>query len=541
MQPQRSLIGSKLRAKRKALGLSQVELAARAGISASYLNLIESNRRNVAGALLQRLAEALALPLEFIDGAAERRLVDGLAEIRGAPVLASLALDPEPIADLVARYPGWAQALVNLHRAQVDGLATVNALADRLNQDPALAGAVHSLLTHVSSIRSAAEILEQDSALDAVQRRRFVANVVDDSQRLSEVAQRLAGFFTGSLTGTHSLTPADEVDDFFIDHDNHFPTLEEAADALREALRLPPEGAGLEEALCQYLRAQHGVTIQRAAPGPGASATSLRQISSFDAQTRRFTLSEWAFDTTRRFELARLAAELGAAAALDALVRAPRMPLSPPAQRRVRRALAAYVAGAVLMPYARFLSAAQTQRYDIDRLAGRFGCSIEQVCHRLVTLRRPGAQGLRFGFLRANVAGRVSKRLPLPRLALPRHGAVCPLWAVYEAFQVNGALVRQLAAFPNGERFLMLARTAEKERPGFGLPRHLLSLMLMCEPLEADQLVYADGMDLGPTAPATPVGATCRVCVRRDCAYRQEELIVDSTGKSPVDVPDLGD
>ena len=48
------------------------------------------------------------------------------------------------------------------------------------------------------------------------------------------------------------------------------------------------------------------------------------------------------------------------------------------------------------MPYEPFLEAAQAVRYDIDLLGRRFGASFEQVCHRLVSLRRPEAAGIPF-------------------------------------------------------------------------------------------------------------------------------------------------
>ena len=51
--------------------------------------------------------------------------------------------------------------------------------------------------------------------------------------------------------------------------------------------------------------------------------------------------------------------------------------------------LAAYFAGAVMMPYDAFLESAKNLRYDLDLLARRFDTSLEQVCHRLTTLERP--------------------------------------------------------------------------------------------------------------------------------------------------------
>ncbi|MGH7439789.1 MAG: helix-turn-helix domain-containing protein, partial [Polyangiaceae bacterium] len=50
-------LGAKVRTLRRRESLSQVQLAERLGISASYLNLIESNRRPLPAALLIKLAQ----------------------------------------------------------------------------------------------------------------------------------------------------------------------------------------------------------------------------------------------------------------------------------------------------------------------------------------------------------------------------------------------------------------------------------------------------------------------------------------------------
>ena len=89
----RSVIGPKIRDRRHASGSRSPGLAARVGISASYLNLIENNKRSIAGALLRRIGDELGLSLEDLDGAAERRLIGDLVEIGGAPPLAPLQLD----------------------------------------------------------------------------------------------------------------------------------------------------------------------------------------------------------------------------------------------------------------------------------------------------------------------------------------------------------------------------------------------------------------------------------------------------------------
>lgn len=156
----RSLIGSTLRERRRALGVTQARLAAQVGISASYLNLIEGDKRNIGGVLVKRIADALGLALEEVDGAAERRLVDDLTELAGELLLGDLRLDAAGAHGLASRQRDWARALVRLHRAWLDRGQAVNALSDRLHQDPFLGEAVHRMLTQVTAIRSSAEILD---------------------------------------------------------------------------------------------------------------------------------------------------------------------------------------------------------------------------------------------------------------------------------------------------------------------------------------------------------------------------------------------
>lgn len=520
----RTLIGAKIRERRRALGLTQARLAAALGISTSYLNLIESNKRNIGGKLLRQMADALAIALEDLDGAAERRLISDLNELTAEPLLAELGLDPLQAADFAGRYPDWARALIRLHRAWLDRGEAVSALSDRLNQDPFLGDAVHSVLGRVAAIRSSSEILETVEDIEPGQRQRFVSIIAAESRRLTDVAQALAAYFDRAHVGTRSITPVEEVDDFLLEHHNYFPTLEQAAAALRAAAGI--EGICRESTLAEYLRAAHGVRVVLA---PATGAGEAGRGDGFDPDARTLVLADTAARATRRFELARLAAaRYQDGGAVEQLLSSARQLSSESARRRARRALCSYLAAALLMPYDEFYLAAQRSRYDIDYLAQRFETSFEQVCHRLVTLSRPGASGVRFGLMRIDPAGFLTKRFPLPHLPLPRHGNACPLWAGYEAFQTPGATVRQIAEFPTGERFLFLARAVEKTRPAFTLPRRLISIMLACDVLHADRIVYADGLNLSSSAPATPVGSNCRLCVRRDCGYREEDPIIDA-------------
>ena len=498
----RSLIGARIRDRRRALGITQAALAARVDISPSYLNLIEGNKRNIGGTLLRRIAEELQLTLDEVDGAVERRLLADLAELAGDPLLAELGLDAGGADDIAGRHPAWAHAMVRINRARLDREQAVAALSDRLSHDPFLGDAVHSLLTQASAIRSSAEILEGVADIPEERRRRFVSIIGEDSRRLANVAQSLAGFFDVARSGTRAVTPAEEADDFLVDHQNHFPALEQAGELLRAQAHMEQEG---EQGLVAYLRRAHAIDV-----------ATLGIPATLPAETRRFLI-------------ARAAAErLDRGRPIEELVEGSRHLTGGAARDRARRILASYIAGAAIMPYTRFLERAVALRYDVEALAAAFGVSFEQACHRLATLRRPGAEGIPLALLRVDAAGFVTKRLPLPQLRLPRRGTACPVWAVYAAFQSPGTVVRQLVSFPGGERLFFVARTVEKPRPAYSLPRRLFSVMIACDPLHADRMVYADGLALGSTAPAVPVGIHCRLCPRRDCAYRQEEPIIDA-------------
>lgn len=525
----RSLVGPRIRERRKSLGMTQAGLAAQVGISPSYLNLIESDRRRIGGALLMQLSQALGLASAELDGATERRLVADLAEVAGEPALAAFRLDPDAAAEAAGRHPELARALVWLHRAWLDRGRVVTALSDRLNQDPFLGDAVHGLLSRVAAIRSCAEILDGGDDLAPVERARFSTIVREESERLGDLAQALAAYFDQAHVATRSITPVEELDDFIFDSDYHFPPLEQAARDFRAAARI--EGDVADATLVDYLRRVHSVEVRiaSAAEAPADAAPQGEREAAYDPQSRMLVIADWTSPATRRFELARLATGLfHQGRAVAELVDGSPALSTDAARRRARQALSAYLAAAVLMPYDVFLAAAQELRYDVDLLARRFGTSFEQVCHRLVSLRRPDAPGIPFALMRTSPSGHVSKRMPLPSLPLPRHGNACPLWAVHAAFRTPGMIIRQLAEFPSGDRFLFLARTVTKGRAAFAAPPRLLSLMLACDALHADRTVYADGLDLSSTAPAVPVGPNCRICVRRSCLHREEDAIIDA-------------
>lgn len=474
--------------------MTQGELARRVGISPSYLNLIELNKRAIAGVLVDRIAGALDVERSELDGEAEQRVVASLEEIAADPEITGTIGLPGPAADLVGRSPGWADLILALHRSWHDERDAVTALADRLNRDPFLRDSVHRMLTHAASIRSASEILDTENELSEAERHRFLTIVATDSQKLSGAAQSVLEFFDSTRIRVRSATPAEHVDAFILATDNHFPDLESLATRFLADLR---PGEGPAEAAQRRAPAQTRLPSDPSVPETG--------------EARRFALVKHAL----RPEVAEAAREL---------VRTHPALASEESRRLAASALESYAAAAALMPYEPFLEAAERWRYDLDTLCRLFEVSYEQAAHRLATLRRPGAEGVRLAFMRSDPSGYVTKRLPLPRLPLPRYGNACPLWVINSAFQTPEVTARSFGELPSGDQFLFFARAIEKHPPTATLPRHLLSVMLACSASEADRICYADGIDRS-TAMA-PVGTICRLCPRTGCRHRQEAPLI---------------
>jgi predicted transcriptional regulator/transcriptional regulator with XRE-family HTH domain len=507
-------IGIRISTRRRALAVSQAELARLAGISPSYLNLIEANKRQVGGALLQRIAGALKLDIGELTGEAEHRLIHELVEAFADPALAGSGMGAEQARQLVATSPQVAQVIARLYRAYVAAMSNTEAYADRLRADPLLSQLLHQVLSGITAIRSGAEILETVSDLSPDERQRFVGSINRETLGLSAVARNLIGQFDQTSSRSSFVSARQEVDDMIFAAQNHFPALETRAAELRS--RIEAEGPFGEAAMMAVLAADHGIGVQRSAEGRDGKAFG------YEAGDRMLWFRNTAPQSTRQFQLARLIAELDSAAApADGAETAGLT--SEMARRGARRYLGAYVAGAILFPYEAFLADAQALRYDVDGLSERYTASFEQIAHRLVTLRRPGASGVPFGFLRADPAGRLSKHFPLPGLLLPNSGHACPLWAIYSAFRMPGQLVRQVTQFSDGSRFLFVAKAVARRSSGFADPAPPHSVLLVTDILHADETVYGDGLNLADRRFDVPVGPTCRLCTRPDCASRQEQ------------------
>ena len=450
-------LGRRIRPLRVRLGLSQAALAQRLGISASYLNLVEHDRRPVTSGLLLDLARVLDVDLRTLSAGSDAELLASITEILSEPLFDDHPLMAKDLSAFVDEHPDVAHAVVRLHQAYATTRSSLESLGERL--------------------------------LDY---QHDVGNI--DRTRLS----------------------SEQVSDFIQRHENYFPALEADAERLLGGEHLTDAGGhdGLFSSLARHLHRTHGVTVRILTVS--AMGGALRR---FQPERRELLLSEVLRRGSRHFQLAAQIGLLECSSTLDRLTVDPKL-TSDESRALARVALASYFAGAVIMPYEPFLRAAESVRYDVELLGHRFRVGWEQACHRLTTLRRPGAEGIPFYLLRVDLAGNISKRFSAAGIQFPRFSGLCSLWNVHAAFLQPGHVRVQLSQFPDGHRVLAVARAVRRHSNGYSAPDAPYAVGIGCDSAHARRVVYADGLDLENDATAVPIGVTCRLCERADCTAR---------------------
>ncbi len=227
----RSLAGSRIRAARRAAGLSQVELAQAVGISASYLNLIEHNRRRIGGRILNAIAGVLnKKPSDLAEGGDSSLLSDLRAAAAGAD---GIHLDPDTADAFAGAHPAWADLVLAQARRIQDQAGVIAALSDRLGHDPFLSENVHAMLSHITAVRSTSGLLSDVANIPDQQRRQFYANIHDESRKLSDTAAQLAEYLGAADSRPDTAATAEEaMDQFLRANDYRFARIDEVAQAL---------------------------------------------------------------------------------------------------------------------------------------------------------------------------------------------------------------------------------------------------------------------------------------------------------------------
>lgn len=215
--------GTRIRERRLDLGLRQADLAKALGISPSYLNLIEHNRRRIAGTLLQAAGRVLDVDPTLLTQGAARSVLD---QLRAAAANAEQQPEVDRTDELAARYPGWANVLAS-QQARIGALETrIQELTDRMTHDPELATSLHGVISAVTSIRSTAAILTSEEKLDDDWLSRFHKNIHDDALRLAGSSDALVRYLDAPSDQNVSLSPFDEANQFLALTDFHLAEVE---------------------------------------------------------------------------------------------------------------------------------------------------------------------------------------------------------------------------------------------------------------------------------------------------------------------------
>lgn len=477
-------------------GLKALALADWLAVSAPYASLMLTGKRPIPERVVAQVADYCRTCDAYQTfAAALGRAEQALRRPLTAPEQATLAKswpDLEAVLDLIGQ----------------------GAVADGGAQEPSARTDQFQISTALASLQSLSQILDEEPDLPSDQRQHFIRSVKQQAQNLTQLLA-LDAPEEAPHPELARIQPDRFVDQVFSAKGYYFAALEAEADlAVRRTRRHGPLGTF---ALVSRLEQDHGMTIDWM-EGGGMQPSSLMQAPP-DKAADHMALDPSLGEAQLRFRLAQFLIAREADGIFEQLVDAAQPP-NALCHGQLKKALIAYAAAAMFMPYDAFLGAAETHRYDLDWLSRHFACTYEQVCHRVLALRKPGESGVPFGLLRVSPAGQTVTRVSLPGLPMPDRYAACPLWAAYGAFRQTGETITQLAEFPDGERFVFIGRMNEGPRAHFGSSRRLTSLMLACNWAYADRLIYADGHDPQRASSMTPVGHACITCPRPDCRSR---------------------
>ena len=421
-------------------GLRQSEVARRAGISASYLNLIEHNRRRIGGKLLLDIAHVLGVEPASLSEGAEAALTTLLREARAADPMAGA--EPEALEDFASRFPGWARLLAGRHRRALELEHTVETLTDRLAHDPHLAAALHDMLSTVTAIRATAGILADTRELEPEWRERFHRNINEDSARLANSSQALVGYLDEpGETDAALSSPQEELEAFLNEYGYHFDSLENL-----------PEGEGGADSIAEIL----------------------------DEGRERLQ--------------------------------------SASAQAMARSHLERYLNDACRLPLRQLKPALQRHGTDPAALSQALDTDLTTVMRRLAALPATAGAG-EVGLVSCDASGTLILRKPLAGFALPRFGAACPLWPLFQALSRPLSPIRQVVrqSARDGGVFLTYAIAQPCARRGNQLSDPLYEAHMAMLPLDG---VAAE------ERPPLELGVNCRICPRENCAGRREPSIL---------------
>lgn len=457
MAEQKIFSGPRIRRIRNQKGLTQTAMAQKLGISPSYLNLIERNQRPLTVQLILKLASVFKIDPEDLQGEAGASL-SALREVFADPLLAGELPGEQELVEIAEAAPNATAGIVKLfqaYREQMERLTDLSDVLAREGHAPALSG------------------------------------------------KRL---------------PADEVRELFEKRANHFPALEEEADAFSGLLEASDD---LTRGLKDWLRKEQGISVRVL---PVATMPNWRRR--YDRHSQRLFLSERLSPFDQLREIAMEACLIRMSVAITSELEALKLG-GGEARRLARFELGRYAAHALMMPYAGFHAAAVRARYDLDVLRSRFRVSFEQAANRLTTLQRQNAPGIPFFMLEIDNAGNRFRRAGAQGFPQSRFGGGCPKLPIHAAFAQPGQILVEAVEMPDGAEFLTIARTLEGPQGSFRERPRRTALLLGCDIGFRDDITYGEVLT---GSNVTQVGPACRLCERQGCLARAEPPVTRPLG-----------
>ena len=198
-------IGPKIKSFRRQLGLQANKLAEQLGISASYLNLIESGKRKIDGDLLLKVCEELKIELSDLTNKSDLNLVNDISELLDDKLFEDLDIVGPEVKDLVNTNPKIAKALIKL--------------GDNFKQKD------HEIINKVENL----------------------SGKIIDSRKTA--------------------FPGEVISDFLQEKKNYFPKLEEFANNIFE--KVQKNNRTRYVALCEFLKTEYSITVKDVIPDEG--------------------------------------------------------------------------------------------------------------------------------------------------------------------------------------------------------------------------------------------------------------------------------
>ena len=198
-------IGPKIKSFRRQLGLQANKLAEQLGISASYLNLIESGKRKIDGDLLLKVCEELKIELSDLTNKSDLNLVNDISELLDDKLFEDLDIVGPEVKDLVNTNPKIAKALIKL--------------GDNFKQKD------HEIINKVENL----------------------SGKIIDSRKTA--------------------FPGEVISDFLQEKKNYFPKLEEFANSVFE--KVQKNNRTRYVALCEFLKTEYSITVKDVIPEEG--------------------------------------------------------------------------------------------------------------------------------------------------------------------------------------------------------------------------------------------------------------------------------